>query len=481
MKKFRRTTLLTWGCISVLEGLGLSRKLYFVYGEWAVLFLPALLLLKTKNKTALLIVCFIGLSIGLSRGSLYMAKLNDIKSLSSRQVTVELTAKSDSVYGNKTQLEFTASNAYLTKPYRQELTGNFKISGFGIPMVYRGDRVLVSGKIYPTRGANQAQISYAKLEVVSSGNDSAGKLSRTFSTGIENALPEPQASFGLGILIGQRTNLPADIIQKLTMVGLIHIVAVSGYNLTILIRGMQRLSLKSKYQRTVLSLLVVALFVLITGFSASIVRAAVISALSLWAAFYGRQFKPLLLIFLTAALTGWLNPFYVWSDLGWYLSFLAFFGVLIIAPMLIKRFFKKQPKLLTTVLIETLCAELMTLPLIMAVFGQMSLIGLLANLLVAPLIPAAMLLSAVAALGGMISPLIAGWLAWPAAILLTYMLDVVRLLASIPAIFLHVSVDTVTMIGFYIILGIIVLTMYRKGRIKNIAMAETNLLKTGAD
>jgi competence protein ComEC len=343
------------------------------------------------------------------------------------------------------------------------------------------DSVLVSGKIYPTRGANQAQISYAKLEVVSSGNDSAGKLSRTFSTGIENALPEPQASFGLGILIGQRTNLPADIIQKLTMVGLIHIVAVSGYNLTILIRGMQRLSLKSKYQRTVLSLLVVALFVLITGFSASIVRAAVISALSLWAAFYGRQFKPLLLIFLTAALTGWLNPFYVWSDLGWYLSFLAFFGVLIIAPMLIKRFFKKQPKLLTTVLIETLCAELMTLPLIMAVFGQMSLIGLLANLLVAPLIPAAMLLSAVAALGGMISPLIAGWLAWPAAILLTYMLDVVRLLASIPAIFLHVSVDTVTMIGLYIILGIIVLTMYRKGRIKNIDMAETNLLKTGAD
>jgi competence protein ComEC len=226
---------------------------------------------------------------------------------------------------------------------------------------------------------------------------------------------------------------------------------------------------------------VVALFVLITGFSASIVRAAVISALSLWAAFYGRQFKPLLLIFLTAALTGWLNPFYVWSDLGWYLSFLAFFGVLIIAPMLIKRFFKKQPKLLTTVLIETLCAELMTLPLIMAVFGQMSLIGLLANLLVAPLIPAAMLLSAVAALGGMISPLIAGWLAWPAAILLTYMLDVVRLLASIPAIFLHVSVDTVTMIGLYIILGIIVLTMYRKGRIKNIDMAETNLLKTGAD
>src|SRR5205807_2186671 len=104
---------------------------------------------------------------------------------------------------------------------------------------------------------------------------------------------------------------------------------VSGYNLTIIIRGLNRLKLGSKYQRLILSLAFIAFFVLVTGFSASIVRAAIVSTLSLWAWFYGRKIRAVLLIAFTAALTGLINPFYIWGDLGWYLSFLAFFGVLI--------------------------------------------------------------------------------------------------------------------------------------------------------
>jgi ComEC/Rec2-related protein len=452
MRHFRRTTLITVGCFSVLAGLGLSRKVSFRYGELGLLLWPALLLLKNKSMTALIIVTLVGLGLGLSRGSVYMSKLNQLKSLTAQKVVVEVTATSDAIYAKQSQIEFTAGKAYLVEPSVKPLTGSFKVRGFGVPMVYRGDRIRASGKLYQTRGANQAQISFAQLETVGSSSQPIANVSRSFSTGMENALPEPQASFGLGILIGQRTNLPADILLQLTMVGLVHIVAVSGYNLTILVRSTQRLKLQSKYQKTVVSLLLIIGFVLATGFSASIVRAAVISILSLWATYYGRTFKPLLLIAFTAALTGWFNPFYVWSDLGWYLSFLAFFGVLIIAPQIISRYFKRQPKLLTTVLVETLCAELMTLPLIMAIFGQMSLIGLLANLLIVPLIPAAMLVSAVAAFFGMIMPMAAGWVAWPATILLTYMLDVIHLLASIPAIFLKVSLSMTLMISLYVIL-----------------------------
>jgi len=470
MTNFRRTTVMTVGCVSIIVGLGLSRKINLEYGDWLILLTPSLLLLKNKNITALTIVALIGLGIGVQRGSLYMSKLDEVKSLAVQPVTIEAVAKSDAVYSQKSQLEFTASSVYLTNPYKKQLTGTFKISGFGVPMVYRGDRVRASGKLYPTRGANQAQISYAQLEVLNIGNEPVAKLSRSFDTGMENALPEPQASFGLGLLIGQRTNLPAQIIQQLTMVGLIHIVAVSGYNLTILVRGMQRLRIRSKYQRTLMSLLLISLFILVTGFSASIVRAAVISVLSLVASYYGREFKPLLLIALTVAITGWFNPFYVWSDLGWYLSFLAFFGVLVLAPLLTARLFRRPPKILTLILIETLCAELMTLPLIMAVFGQMSLIGLLANLLIVPLIPVAMLLSALAGLGGVLSPVFAGWLAWPAALLLTYILDIVHLLASIPSIFLHVVIDWATMVSLYAALLIVVVTMHRSSRIEKSAI-----------
>lgn len=473
MRRFGRTTLITVGCCAVLAGLGLAKLVGFSYGQWMILLAPLVLLLKNKSLTSLLLAVLIGLAIGLARGSVYVDKLNQIRSLAKQHITITATASSDAVYAKGSQLEFTATDIRLVGRSNQPLDGKFKISGFGVPMVYRGDRVRASGKLYLTLGANQAGISFAQLEIVASANQPIAKISRSFATGMENALPEPQASFGLGILVGQRTNLPQQIIQQLTMVGLVHIVAVSGYNLTILVRGLQRLRIKSKYQRTLLSLILIGLFVLMTGFSASIVRAAVISVLSLWAGYYGREIKPLLLIAFAAALTGWIRPYYVWSDIGWYLSFLAFFGVLVIAPLITSKLFSKQPKLLAIVLIETLCAELMTLPLIMAIFGQMSLIGLLANLLIVPLIPVAMLLSAIAALSGVLLPSVAGWLALPAALLLTYILDIVHILSQLPSIFLHVSIDSLTMISLYAVLALAVLVGYKRSKSSRLVEVET--------
>src|SRR5690606_37841161 len=93
--------------------------------------------------------------------------------------------------------------------------------------------------------------------------------------------------------------------------------------------------------------------------------------------------------------------------------------------------------LVATVALESLCAELMTLPYVLHIFGQMSFIGLLANVLVVALVPLAMLLCLIAGLAGMLLPAIAGWLAWPARLLLTYMLDIADLLSHIPHIFVQ--------------------------------------------
>jgi competence protein ComEC len=263
-------------------------------------------------------------------------------------------------------------------------------------------------------------------------------------------------------LIGQRSTLPQQITDALTAVGLVHIVAVSGYNLTIIIRGVGRLKLGSKYQKLIVSLALIVGFVLVTGFSASIVRAALVSGLSLWAWYYGRHVKPLVLISFAAAITGLWNPFYVWGDLSWYLSFLAFFGVLVIAPVIAARFFKKSPKLLTMVLLETLSAELMTLPLVLMTFGQLSIIALVANVLVVPWVPLAMLLSAVAGLAGMLIPQFAGWLAFPARLLLTYMLDIVHLLSSLPSVLVHRSISTVYMVALYALVLALTLILYHR-------------------
>ena len=461
--------MITVGCLAALAGVGLARKVNLQPQLWWLVFVPFWKLIKPKTVLSLILIVLIGLSLGLWRGGIYYQKLSDLKSLTTRPVTITAVATTDSVYSTKSQLQFTASHIKLLRPYRQDLAGNFKISGFGVHMVYRGDIVQVSGKLYPTRGANQATIAYAQLTQISSGKSIFADLSRRFTAGMQNALPEPLASFGLGLLIGLRTIMPPDILAQLTAVGLVHIVAVSGYNLTILTRAVGRVRLGSKYQKLIISLGLIALFVLVTGFSASIVRAALVSVLTLWAWFYGRQIKPMVLISFAAALTGLLNPFYVWGDLSWYLSFLAFFGVLVISPVITARLFSKQPKILTSVLIETLSAELMTLPLIISTFGQLSIISLVANLLIVPLVPVAMLLSAVAAIFGGILPQVVGWFAWPAVLLLTYMLDVIHLLSSIPSVLLHVTAGSNLMLGFYASLLLIIFAARKHGRIKKTA------------
>jgi len=457
MGKFRRTTLIVVFCVAVLIGLGLARKVSFAPGIWSLALLPALFLLKRKNIASLLLVLAVGLAIGLWRGGSYMVYVQDIQNLAGQTVTIQTTAKTDSTYTYGSQLEFVAKDIVLVGPDSQSLPGTFKVSGFGVNMVYRGDRLEAQGKLYPTRGSSQARISYAKLDKLAVDADWLNNLTRKFSAGMYNALPEPQASFGLGLLIGQRSNLPGYTLLALSTVGLTHIIAVSGYNLTILVRGVSRVRIfGSKFQKLAASLVLISVFILITGFSASIVRAALIAGLGLWGWFYGRKLRPILAITLVAAATGLLNPFYVWGDIGWYLSFLAFYGVLIVAPMLARWVFgKKEPHGLVLILFETLSAYVMTLPLIMFIFGKMSVVALLANLLVVPLIPFAMLFSAVAGVAGMVAPALSAWLAIPAKLLLTYMLDIAYYLSGLPFAQVLTKLSTTQMLIAYGVIGFV--------------------------
>jgi len=227
MRRFRRTTLITAGCVSALTGIGLARRVNLEPQTWWLLFSPLLLQIRRKNIISLFLIVFMGLSIGLWRGAIYMDKISELRQFSGQKVTIEAIATSDSIYGNYSQLEFTANNVRLIEPKTKELAGSFRISGFGEPMIYRGDKVQISGKVYPTRGTHLARISYGKLKRISADSSWINNFVRRFAAGIHSALPEPNSSFGLGILIGQRNTLPAELTNQLIMVGLVHIVAVS--------------------------------------------------------------------------------------------------------------------------------------------------------------------------------------------------------------------------------------------------------------
>lgn len=401
------------------------------------------------------------------RGTVFTDKLAVYDAIEGQKVTIRAVANSDAVYGRHYQLTFDARDAHVM-PEETALLGTLTVSGFGESAVFKGDTILVTGTIHRSLGNNVARMSYAQLHVVSHHSTVIDTVRRTFAAGIQSALPEPVASFGLGLLIGQRNTLPETVAEQLKVVGLTHIIAVSGYNLMIMLRAARRIMEKrSKYQFLCLSLLLMTSFLLLAGSSPSIVRASVVCVLSLIAWYYGRTISPFVLILVAACITSYANPLFVWGNISWYLSFLAFFGALVIAPLVTRRIYgMRQPGLVQGMIIESLCAEVMTLPYILYIFGQMSTMGLAGNVLVAAFVPLAMLLSLIAGLAGMWIPFVAGWLAWPATLVMTYMLDIAALLSQVPHAFIeNIGFSRWMLVASYGIVGVVLLVIHYRNKV----------------
>lgn len=465
---WRRTTRFVLFGVAIVAGLAWARKGGEISGWWPALLCGwALVSFRRARLLSVYAVVVFGFTLGWWRGGQFMREVHFLEQIAGSKVTITGRALTDSIYGRNGALEFDLGHLQLDSLHFRKIIGKVGVSGYGERMVYRGDQVRISGKFSPGKGSYVAWLSFADLEVTARSQSLVYATTRHFAAGLQSTLPEPQASFGLGILVGQRDTLPEQTSDMLKMVGLTHIIAVSGYNLTVLVRFTRRfLAKRSKFQATTGAITLILAFLVVTGGQPSIVRAAIISILSLGAWYYGRTIRPMVLILLTAAGTALWNPMYLWSDIGWYLSFLAFFGVLVVAPALTARLFKvRRPGAMSQLIIESFSAQIMTLPIILYIFNESSYIVLLANLLVVPLIPLAMVLTFVAGLAGVFIPALAGWLSWPARYLLTYLLDVAGIVSRIPNMQFSVQISTATMVSFYAFIVLFTLIWWQKSHI----------------
>lgn len=445
--KLKRTTLIIIALGLFLVGLIFARILSWVSIIIAAGFIAVVLIIFLQHKRKIFVIGILILIFfaGILRGIIISGQLNQHKNLIGRSVSMQVTAREDAVYSDRHQLVFSAGSIELIEPNRKKLIGNIEIEGRGVNMVYRGDRLLVKGKLYNRRGDNVSGISFAEVSIIKLSNSRIDGIRRRFTTGLLNVLPEPLASLGLGLLIGQRNTLPKDLSEQLRRVGLVHIVAVSGYNLTVIIYFSQRLMQKrSRFQAIVASSGLIVLFLLVTGFSPSIVRASVVSFVSLVTWYYGRTMRPMMVLLLSAVITAGWNPLYIWSSVGWYLSFMAFFGILILAPLIHQRFIPAKFKntILLQVLTETTAAQICTLPIILFVFSSLSIISIVANILVVPSTPYVMFATLVAGIYGAVgSFLFGGLLVLPAKIMLSYIVEVTRILSELPFAIAEVKIN----------------------------------------
>ena len=378
----------------------------------------------------IMVVMLSGGLMGLWRGSLGQVGLEEYWPLIGQTVTLRGVVTEDPDVDKKGNTVLRLGQVQVAE---RSLPGLVWVTTRQTDVIKRSDIVTVEGKVSEGFGAFAARIGRAKIEKVERPvpGDVAVGVRDWFSERVRRHVAEDEAALGLGFLLGLRRALPPDLSEALKIAGLTHVIVASGYNLTILVRLSRRLFVRvSKYLSALSATAMILGFMALTGLSPSMSRAGLVAGLSLAAWYYGRTIHPLVLLPVAAAITLLINPAYGWNDLGWQLSFAAFAGVILLAPLLQRYFFgNKQPGTLRQIFGETLSAQLMTLPILVLAFGVISNVALVANILILPLVPLAMLLTfLVGVLSGV--PLIAGLIAAPTEWLLGYMVWVGKWLAG---------------------------------------------------
>lgn len=425
------TWMLTVMCAGLLVGIALARYVGPITWATAIAGSIAIIFSFWHCRVWMFSIAISGtVLLGLWRGGLEVQSLTAHTYTVGARVTVTgRIAEDPSIKGGKQALSLDSVHAGAT-----QLGGKLYVTVNENPQLRRDDEVTVKGAITEGYGNYAATIYLAEVKSVNRPHNVFLDVRDTLGTALRTVLQEPMASLGIGFLVGQRSELPSDFNDALKVAGLTHIVVASGYNLTILVRLARRIFEKvSRYQAVLWSVVMILGFMAITGWSASMTRAGLVAALSLWAWYYGRKFHPVTLLLIAASVTAGIYPPYAWGDVGWMLSFAAFAGVIILAPLLQAYFYgTRTPHFAARTVIETASAQLATLPIMLGIFGQFSVIALLSNVLILPLVPIAMLLTFAAGIAQIVVPAIGAIVAWPAGVLLNYMVMVVNWTASFP-------------------------------------------------
>jgi len=264
-------------------------------------------------------------------------------------------------------------------------------------------------------------------------------------SGLTQMVPEPEAALGAGILLGVRTSIPPEVADAFAVAGLTHVVAISGWNIAIVAAIVATLARPLERQRggrwlaPTVAGITIAGYVLLTGASPSVVRAALMAGAMVVARLGGSRAHAASALGLAAAVMLVAAPAVLW-DVGFQLSALATLGLILFAAPIEGRL-AGWPSWLREPVALTLAAQLATLPVVVGSFGRLSLVAPAANVVVVPLVPLVMLLCAVAAfLGAMASaihlPVVLDLARWAiggsAWLLLRAMIVTAQLAAALP-------------------------------------------------
>lgn len=408
-----------------------------------------------------------------------------------------VVAEEPDIRQGRTNLVVAAGEIILESGTRP-VSGKVLVSVSRYPEYRYGDLLELSGKLqipesdaefsyrdYLSKDGIYSQSWYPKIIFLEAdkGNFIKSRLLSFKSFFIERlslVLPEPQNSFLAGLLVGAKRAMPDWLQDAFKITGITHIVAISGFNISIITRilgGYLQKRIGPVFSSLAV-ILVVAGFVIITGAQASVVRASIMGLLAILALNLGRAgFAGNILLFAGAFMV-LRQPQTLVFDVGFQLSFLATAGLIFLSEEM-ERVLRPVPEFmeLRSSLASTLSAQIFVLPLLIYYFDRLSIISPLTNLLILPAIPATMLLGFVSGILALIwLPLsyLSVWITW---LFLSYQIWVAEFFSRLPFAAVSVKTMPVSWIAvYYLILFLAVFIIFVRKRERKIFEFKTFLV-----
>jgi competence protein ComEC len=407
----------------------------------------------------------------------------------------ELKNVFDDLVGTEVYFEGVVSREADRRENNQRLVVNFEnVNVLVVTEPYSefiyGDKVLVSGELskpenfstdigkefdyinYLSKDSIYYNVSFAEVSLVSSGHGSSFisfllKTKSKFLNKIESIIPRPQSSLLGGLLLGTKQSLGQELQQDFVDTGLIHVVVLSGYNVTIVAEAIMRfLSFLPLTFGIAVGSFSIVFFAIMTGAGATIVRASVMAILALLARAKGEAFNITRALVVAGFLMVLHNPYILYFDLSFQLSFLATLGLIYLSP-LFEKYFMWLPKKagLREIASATIATQIFVLPFILFKMGTLSIIAPVTNLIVLPLIPSTMFFGFITGILGFISEFVAMPFGFISNLLLKFEIFVVETFAR--PNFSAVEVPNFSILLVLIIYIFIFGFLYKNYKIKN--------------
>jgi len=342
---------------------------------------------------------------------------------------------------------FVRLNPFISVSYADTLLLNGKISPLDEKTAYLKRGRVVGTMLFPSLENHQKALGASFV-------GSLYMVRDAFRDVLFKTLSYDNASLMAGLLLGQETaEFSSDFKDAMKRSGTTHLVALSGYNISILVVAIATLMGFVTGRRGVfwVSILVILGFVIMTGAESSVVRAALMGLLILSARMLSRVYNFGNSIVAAAFVMVLYNPTVLYFDVGFALSFLALLGIVYGAtPLVIFARSRGITSRVVEIFFETLCAQLAVLPILVVTFGSFSISGFLANVLLLPSIPFTMFVGALVAGVGVLLPAIAHFGAIFLGVVLSLQTDIIYLFGSFPVV--EASGGLLFVFGYYVVL-----------------------------